>query len=162
MLCFWQVMAMIKGLQVLMGRMESVFNHAIRHTIYSALQDFAQVTLREPLRQAIKKKKNVIQRFGLHHSQNHSSNHSNHISAADCHTAPIHILLGYHHHPKAWMCELFNPCTWECKKLCTCTPWLSWGRVALLANELNRGRLESIFFWFYTNIFDNNDSIKDA
>lgn len=53
---------MIKGLQVLMGRMESVFNHAIRHTIYSALQDFAQVTLRDPLRQAIKKKKNVIQR----------------------------------------------------------------------------------------------------
>jgi len=57
-----QVMAMIKGLQVLMGRMESVFNHAIRHTIYSALQDFAQITLRDPLRQAIKKKKNVIQR----------------------------------------------------------------------------------------------------
>lgn len=58
-------MAMIKGLQVLMGRMESVFNHAIRHTIYSALQDFAQVTLRDPLRQAIKKKKNVIQRCPL-------------------------------------------------------------------------------------------------
>lgn len=60
-----QVIAMIKGLQVLMGRMESVFNHAIRHTIYAALQDFAQVTLREPLRQAIKKKKNVIQRYAL-------------------------------------------------------------------------------------------------
>lgn len=57
-----QVIAMIKGLQVLMGRMESVFNHAIRHTVYAALQDFSQVTLREPLRQAIKKKKNVIQR----------------------------------------------------------------------------------------------------
>uniref|UniRef100_A0A4W6DZ16 Cytoplasmic FMR1 interacting protein 1 n=1 Tax=Lates calcarifer TaxID=8187 RepID=A0A4W6DZ16_LATCA len=56
-----EVIAMIKGLQVLMGRMESVFNHAIRHTIYSALQDFAQVTLRDPLRQAIKKKKNVVQ-----------------------------------------------------------------------------------------------------
>ncbi|XP_069322810.1 LOW QUALITY PROTEIN: cytoplasmic FMR1-interacting protein 1 [Eulemur rufifrons] len=56
-----EVIAMIKGLQVLMGRMESVFNHAIRHTVYAALQDFAQVTLREPLRQAIKKKKNVIQ-----------------------------------------------------------------------------------------------------
>uniref|UniRef100_A0A671SJP8 Cytoplasmic FMR1-interacting protein 1 homolog n=1 Tax=Sinocyclocheilus anshuiensis TaxID=1608454 RepID=A0A671SJP8_9TELE len=56
-----EVIAMIKGLQVLMGRMESVFNHAIRHTIYSALQDFAQVTLREPLRQAIKRKKNVVQ-----------------------------------------------------------------------------------------------------
>lgn len=58
-----QVMAMIKGLQVLMGRMESVFNHAIRHTIYAALQDFAQITLRDPLRQAIKRKKNVIQRY---------------------------------------------------------------------------------------------------
>ncbi|XP_056269934.1 cytoplasmic FMR1-interacting protein 1 homolog [Pseudoliparis swirei] len=56
-----EVMAMIKGLQVLMGRMESVFNHAVRHTIYSALQDFAQVTLRDSLRHAIKKKKNVIQ-----------------------------------------------------------------------------------------------------
>ncbi|KAK2107766.1 Cytoplasmic FMR1-interacting protein 1 [Saguinus oedipus] len=48
-----EVIAMIKGLQVLMGRMESVFNHAIRHTVYAALQDFSQ---------AIKKKKNVIQR----------------------------------------------------------------------------------------------------
>uniref|UniRef100_A0A4W3JA89 Cytoplasmic FMR1-interacting protein n=1 Tax=Callorhinchus milii TaxID=7868 RepID=A0A4W3JA89_CALMI len=56
-----EVIAMIKGLQVLMGRMETVFNYAIRHTIYAALQDFAQITLREPLRQAIKKKKNVIQ-----------------------------------------------------------------------------------------------------
>ncbi|KAK7922550.1 hypothetical protein WMY93_009452 [Mugilogobius chulae] len=48
------------GLQVLMGRMESVFNQAIRNTIYAALQDFAQVTLREPLRQAVRKKKNVL------------------------------------------------------------------------------------------------------
>ena len=63
-----QVIAMIKGLQVLMGRMESVFNHAIRHTVYAALQDFSQVTLREPLRQAIKKKKNVIQRSALLHT----------------------------------------------------------------------------------------------
>ncbi|KAI2656873.1 Cytoplasmic FMR1-interacting protein 2 [Labeo rohita] len=55
-----EVIAMIKGLQVLMGRMESVFNQAIRHTIYAALQDFAQVTLREPLRQAVRKKKNVL------------------------------------------------------------------------------------------------------
>uniref|UniRef100_A0A4W3HTP7 Cytoplasmic FMR1 interacting protein 2 n=1 Tax=Callorhinchus milii TaxID=7868 RepID=A0A4W3HTP7_CALMI len=55
-----EVIAMIKGLQVLMGRMESVFNQAIRNTIYAALQDFAQVTLREPLRQATRKKKNVL------------------------------------------------------------------------------------------------------
>lgn len=51
---------MVKGLQVLMGRMESVFNQAIRNTIYAALQDFAQSTLREPLRQAVRKKKNVL------------------------------------------------------------------------------------------------------
>lgn len=63
---------MIKGLQVLMGRMESVFNHAIRHTVYAALQDFSQVTLREPLRQAIKKKKNVIQRSVLLHTPLHT------------------------------------------------------------------------------------------
>uniref|UniRef100_G1DGF7 Cytoplasmic FMR1-interacting protein n=1 Tax=Capra hircus TaxID=9925 RepID=G1DGF7_CAPHI len=56
-----EVIAMIKGLQVLMGRMESVGNHAIRHTAYAAVQDFSQVTLREPLRQAIKKKRDVIQ-----------------------------------------------------------------------------------------------------
>ncbi|XP_032829340.1 cytoplasmic FMR1-interacting protein 2 [Petromyzon marinus] len=55
-----EVIAMIKGLQVLMGRMESVFNQAIRHTVYAALQDFAQITLREPLRQAVKRKKNLI------------------------------------------------------------------------------------------------------
>lgn len=46
-----------------MGRMESVFNQAIRNTIYAALQDFAQVTLREPLRQAVRKKKNVLIRY---------------------------------------------------------------------------------------------------
>lgn len=46
-----------------MGRMESVFNQAIRNTIYAALQDFAQVTLREPLRQAVRKKKNVLIRL---------------------------------------------------------------------------------------------------
>ncbi|KAG7260100.1 hypothetical protein CRUP_010158 [Coryphaenoides rupestris] len=57
-----EVIAMIKGLQVLMGRMESVFNQAIRNTIYAALQDFAQMTLREPLRQAVRKKKNAIRK----------------------------------------------------------------------------------------------------
>lgn len=46
-----------------MGRMESVFNQAIRNTIYAALQDFAQMTLREPLRQAVRKKKNVLIRY---------------------------------------------------------------------------------------------------
>ncbi|XP_006898657.1 PREDICTED: cytoplasmic FMR1-interacting protein 1 [Elephantulus edwardii] len=72
-----EVIAMIKGLQVLMGRMESVFNHAIRHTVYAALQDFSQVTLREPLRQAIKKKKNVIQRKYLFSQQNFTLSNAN-------------------------------------------------------------------------------------
>lgn len=75
-----QVIAMIKGLQVLMGRMESVFNHAIRHTVYAALQDFSQVTLREPLRQAIKKKKNVIQRSALLHTPPCTAVHNGRVS----------------------------------------------------------------------------------
>uniref|UniRef100_UPI00358DFFAE cytoplasmic FMR1-interacting protein 2-like n=1 Tax=Myxine glutinosa TaxID=7769 RepID=UPI00358DFFAE len=55
-----EVVAMVKGLQVLMGRMESVFSQAVRHTVYAALQDFAKIALREPLRQATKKRKNVV------------------------------------------------------------------------------------------------------
>jgi len=55
-----EVIAMIKGLQVLMGRMESVFNTAIRCHIYAKLQDFVQLKIRDPLRQSIKKKKNHI------------------------------------------------------------------------------------------------------
>jgi len=53
---------MIKGLQVLMGRMESVFNEAIRCHIYGKLQDFVQLRLRDALRQSIKKKKNHVRR----------------------------------------------------------------------------------------------------
>ena len=53
---------MIKGLQVLMNRMESVFYEAILRTVYAEMQDFVQITLREPLRQAIKKKKKLVER----------------------------------------------------------------------------------------------------
>lgn len=55
-----EVIAMIKGLQVLMARMETVFTDAIRRTIYAELQDFVQKILREPLRKAIKNKKDLI------------------------------------------------------------------------------------------------------
>ncbi|GAB6019487.1 Cytoplasmic FMR1-interacting protein 1 [Chamberlinius hualienensis] len=55
-----EVIAMIKGLQVLMARMETVFMDAIRRHIYAELQDFTQLTLREPLRKAIKNKKDLI------------------------------------------------------------------------------------------------------
>ncbi|XP_076261449.1 cytoplasmic FMR1-interacting protein Sra-1 [Rhynchophorus ferrugineus] len=55
-----EVIAMIKGLQVLMARMETVFTDAIRRNIYSELQEFVQISLREPLRKAIKNKKDLI------------------------------------------------------------------------------------------------------
>lgn len=54
---------MIKGLQVLMARMETVFIDAIRRNIYAELQDFVQLALREPLRKAIKNKKDLIRRL---------------------------------------------------------------------------------------------------
>ncbi|XP_006821526.2 cytoplasmic FMR1-interacting protein 2-like [Saccoglossus kowalevskii] len=56
-----EVIAMIKGLQVLMNRMESVFIEAILRAIYAEIQDFVQLDLRDPLRQAIKKKKKLIE-----------------------------------------------------------------------------------------------------
>lgn len=55
-----EVIAMVKGLQVLMARMETVFTDAIRRHIYSELQNFVQLMLREPLRKAIKNKKDLI------------------------------------------------------------------------------------------------------
>lgn len=54
---------MIKGLQVLMARIETVFIDAIRRNIYAELQDFVQLILREPLRKAIKNKKDLIRRY---------------------------------------------------------------------------------------------------
>lgn len=58
-----EVIAMIKGLQVLMARMETVFADAARRSIYAELQDFVQLILREPLRKAIKNKKDLIRRY---------------------------------------------------------------------------------------------------
>ncbi|XP_003737710.1 cytoplasmic FMR1-interacting protein [Galendromus occidentalis] len=55
-----EVIAMIKGLQVLMSRMETVFTDAARRHVYFELQQFVQLNLREPLRKAVKNKKEVI------------------------------------------------------------------------------------------------------
>ncbi|XP_050079381.1 cytoplasmic FMR1-interacting protein [Anopheles maculipalpis] len=55
-----EVIAMIKGLQVLMARIETVLCEAIRRSIYAELQDFVQLVLREPLRKAVKNKKDLI------------------------------------------------------------------------------------------------------
>jgi len=58
-----ELISMIKGLQVLMNRMETVFIDAIKRSIYAKLQDFIQVDLREPLRKAIMKKDDTIRLF---------------------------------------------------------------------------------------------------
>ncbi|CAG0889224.1 unnamed protein product [Darwinula stevensoni] len=55
-----EVIAMIKGLQVLMAKMENFFADAIRRHLYTELQTFVQSTLRDPLRKAIKNKKDLI------------------------------------------------------------------------------------------------------
>lgn len=57
-----EVIAMIKGLQVLMAKMETAFSDGIRRHIYSELQDFVQLTMREPLRKVIKNKKDLVRR----------------------------------------------------------------------------------------------------
>jgi len=60
-----EIIAVIKGVQVLMARMETVFADAIRRHIYAELQDFVQLTLRDPLRKAIKNKKDLIRRYTI-------------------------------------------------------------------------------------------------
>jgi len=57
-----EVIAMIKSVQGLMAKMETVFAEAIRRNIYFKLQHFVQITLREPLREAVKNKKDLIKR----------------------------------------------------------------------------------------------------
>ena len=52
-----QVLGMIKGLSLLMHRMEGVFSKAIHHHIHHIVQEFIQLTIRDPLRGVIKKKK---------------------------------------------------------------------------------------------------------
>lgn len=55
-----QVISMIKGLQSLLAKMESEFNQAIRLNVYAELQEFVQINLKEPLRKAVKNKKDLI------------------------------------------------------------------------------------------------------
>ncbi|KAK7103491.1 cytoplasmic FMR1-interacting protein 1 homolog [Littorina saxatilis] len=58
-----EIIAMIKGLQLLMCRMEAIFMDAIRRHIYLQLQELVQLFLRDPLRKAIKKKNDIIERI---------------------------------------------------------------------------------------------------
>ena len=48
--------------QVLMGRMETIFMDAIRRSVHADLQDFIQISLRDPLRKVIKKKEKELVR----------------------------------------------------------------------------------------------------
>ena len=52
-----EVIGMIKGLSLLMHRMERHFSPAIRRHIYFLVQQFAQISMRDSLRKAVKNKK---------------------------------------------------------------------------------------------------------
>ena len=45
---------------MLMARMETVFSDAVRRHLYAETQDFVQLVLRDPLRKAIKNKKDMV------------------------------------------------------------------------------------------------------
>ena len=52
-----EIIGMIKGLSLLMHRMERHFSSGIRRHIYRLVQQFVQVTTRESIRKAVKSKK---------------------------------------------------------------------------------------------------------
>ncbi len=52
-----EVIGMIKGLSLLMHRMERHFSSGIRRHIYFLVQQFVQVTIRDSIRRAVKGKK---------------------------------------------------------------------------------------------------------
>lgn len=54
---------MIKGLQVLLLRLDSTFHDAIARFTYLQLQRFVQLTLATPLRKATKNKKEIIRTY---------------------------------------------------------------------------------------------------
>uniref|UniRef100_A0AC34GHC3 Cytoplasmic FMR1-interacting protein n=1 Tax=Panagrolaimus sp. ES5 TaxID=591445 RepID=A0AC34GHC3_9BILA len=55
-----ETIAMIKGVQALIGKMEAEFSMAIRRHIYAELQEFIQHTLVDPLYKATKNKKDLL------------------------------------------------------------------------------------------------------
>ena len=52
-----EVIGMIKGLSLLMHRMERHFTAGIRRHIYTQVQQFVQISTRESIRKAVSKKK---------------------------------------------------------------------------------------------------------
>lgn len=51
---------MIKSVQHMFSKMESILIVAIRKHIYAEMQDFVQITLKEPLHKAVKNKKDLL------------------------------------------------------------------------------------------------------
>ena len=56
-----EAISMIKSMQKLMLEMESMLTEAVKSHTYYELQNFVQLTLREPIRQAVKKKRPNLQ-----------------------------------------------------------------------------------------------------
>lgn len=55
-----QIIAMIKGLQSMLGKMEHEMSNATRRCVYVELQAFIQHTVNEPLAKAVKNKKDLL------------------------------------------------------------------------------------------------------
>ncbi|CAL2041016.1 unnamed protein product [Caenorhabditis brenneri] len=55
-----QIIAMIKGLQSMLGKLEPSMSHATRKCVYVELQTFVQHTINEPLQKAVKHKKDLL------------------------------------------------------------------------------------------------------
>lgn len=51
---------MIKGLASVMGKLECVFTEAVHYHVHTELQEFIQITMREPLRKAVKNSKRTL------------------------------------------------------------------------------------------------------
>lgn len=56
----FQVISMIKGLSGVLSKLESVLSNAVRYFIHAELQEFVQITMREPLRKAAKNSKKTL------------------------------------------------------------------------------------------------------
>ena len=59
-LAMTELIAMIKSTQRILAGMESTFQPCIAQTIYEDLQQFVLKMIREPLRKAVKHRKDVI------------------------------------------------------------------------------------------------------
>lgn len=55
-----QIIAMIKGLQSMLGKLEPSMSHATRKCVYVELQTFVQHAINEPLQKAVKHKKDLL------------------------------------------------------------------------------------------------------